>query len=160
MITIITGSRSWNDAAYIYRILDFIRWCHTVDQLAPEVMTIRHGAAGGADVISATWANTRHDRLVNQDPFPVPREEWRRVGARAGNLRNLRMIDKGGAELCIAFSRDGSNGTAHCVEAARRHSIPVWFHPYGYPALPPPAGCRLVTPQRWEEWINAPAQTL
>lgn len=60
----------------------------------------------------------------SHEPFPVTHEEWKRLGPRAGPLRNQRMVDAlPKPVLCIAFP--GGRGTADCVSRARAAGIPV-----------------------------------
>lgn len=57
--------------------------------------------------------------------------EWDKHGKAAGPIRNQKMVDLG-ATVCLAFPLPGSRGTAHCMSAARKASIPVWiFAPAG-----------------------------
>lgn len=49
---------------------------------------------------------------------------WKVHGRKAGMLRNQFMVDKG-ADICVAFMRDNSAGTSHCIKAAVEAGIPV-----------------------------------
>lgn len=152
MIVLLTGSRNWDDRARLFRVLDFLWFC--VRSQSQEPLFVRHGDhKDGADKFGKLWVDLQRDHRIRQQPDPVTRSEWASLGGRAGNLRNQRMIDRGGVDYCVAFSRDGSNGTADCAERARRAEIPVWMHVYGFPIEPPPTG-RLVAPQLWQGWIN------
>lgn len=55
--------------------------------------------------------------------------DWDRYGRkRAGFIRNQHMVDLG-ADLCLAFTRDNSRGTAHCALAAEAAGIPtIWIY--------------------------------
>lgn len=50
--------------------------------------------------------------------------DWKRHGKAAGLIRNQQMVDLG-ADLCIAFRKNGSRGTTHCANAAQLAGIPV-----------------------------------
>lgn len=65
---------------------------------------------------------------------------WRRLGSRAGLVRNAEMV-KAGADVCLAFlcpctaakctrpEFHYSHGASHCAELAERAGIPTfrWF---------------------------------
>jgi hypothetical protein len=55
------------------------------------------------------------------EEFPA---DWRGKGKRAGILRNLAMLDQQ-PDLVLAFQRDGSTGTQHTIDEARRRGVPV-----------------------------------
>lgn len=104
---LVCGSRAWTDTAAIERRL----------ALLPHSATVLHGAALGAD----THADHAARRLgLSVRRFPA---DWSR-GRRAGPERNLRMLDHR-PDLVIAFQRDGSRGTQHTIDEARRRGIPV-----------------------------------
>ena len=114
MRILVTGSRTWTDRETIAAALQ--AFCPY-----PEVSTLVHGAAEGADTIAARCA----DELgMTVEPHPVKREQWRIAGRRAGHLRNQYMVDLG-ADLCLAFQVDDSSGTADCVRRARLAGIRV-----------------------------------
>lgn len=50
--------------------------------------------------------------------------EWEQYGKGAGLKRNTEMAELG-ADLCLAFWNGKSTGTAHMLEQAKKHSIPV-----------------------------------
>jgi hypothetical protein len=77
-----------------------------------------HGGARGADAMAgmaAKWC-----RLPVEE-YPA---DWRTHGRRAGFLRNLEMLDQR-PDLVIAFQRNGSRGTQHTIDEARKRGIPV-----------------------------------
>lgn len=67
---------------------------------------------------------------------------WESFGQRAGYLRNLAMLQLE-PDLVIAFT-NGSPGTQHTIDEARRRGIPVEIHgterakPPSPAAVPPP----------------------
>jgi len=116
MKVLVCGSREWIDYPAVR------------DRLArlPGDTEIIHGGASGADF----WAklSARHLGLPEQ-AFPA---DWRTHGKRAGILRNLQMLDEC-PDLVIAFQVNGSRGTQHTIDEARRRGIPVEVHtPSGY----------------------------
>ncbi|GAA0738565.1 hypothetical protein GCM10010199_61700 [Dactylosporangium roseum] len=117
----VTGSRTWDDEASIRFCLDTI----TKEALAAgdDHITVVHGACpSGADAIADKW--TRERGLL----WPIRAERhpalWDTHGKRAGFARNNHMVSLG-ADLCMAFIRDRSNGATHCANAAEAAGIPV-----------------------------------
>lgn len=111
---IICGSRRWTDRDVITNRLHDL-----VLSYPPHTpITIVHGDARGADRISVQEA-LKHGLRVEAHPA-----EWDTYGKAAGPLRNTKMASLG-ADLCIAFLKDGSRGTMHMIEAAHNCGIPV-----------------------------------
>ena len=119
---LVTGSRTWDDWQAIWEALDGIAW-------GPHrSLTVVHGACpDGADRHAAEWcadmaahleASARH--LV-EEPHPA---DWRWHGRAAGPIRNAQMV-QAGADLCLAFIRNGSKGATHCADLAERAGIPT-----------------------------------
>lgn len=152
MIVLVTGSRDWPEVQRVVHILDFVWSCCSTagDGLAPEPLTVRHGGNGVVDTAAHYWALNHHyvGRPAAPDAMPA---DWKQLGKRAGGIRNQAMVDKGGIDLCIAFSYCGSSGTADCAGRAREADIPVWFHDFASPTPDPPPA-RLVTLDRWRAW--------
>lgn len=83
-------------------------------------VTIIHGGADGVDSFANTWAfSSRSPTLV----FPIPKEEWDRVGNIAGNLRNTKMLKEGKPDVAIAMP--GGGGTADMVMKLKEAKIRV-----------------------------------
>ena len=111
MKVLVCGSRDWADIRPIYdRLRQFGRG-----------VTVIHGAARGADSLAATAARSLG---IAEKAFPA---DWRGKGKRAGIIRNLQMLDEA-PDLVIAFQRNGSRGTQHTIDEARRRGIPVEVH--------------------------------
>lgn len=107
---LVTGSRSWTEAWVIKSaIRDVVR--------AGMSVTVVHGGARGADRIAGDVARS----LGFIEEVHVP--DWS-TGKAAGIRRNLAMIDAG-ADVCLAFIRDGSRGATHCADAAEKAGIPT-----------------------------------
>lgn len=108
MKVLVCGSRDWPDPDMIRARLN----------LFPFRCEIIHGGARGADHWAGVFANALgHEERV----FPA---DWRGKGKRAGYLRNLAMLDQQ-PDLVLAFQRNGSRGTQHTIDEARRRGIPV-----------------------------------
>lgn len=108
---IVCGSRTWQDRGAIAdRLFD----------LPPCVVV--HGDAPGADRIAAQEAQKlgllvephNYRKFISNTCSPK----------RAPLVRNSHMASLG-ADLCIAFWKDGSSGTADMVRKAREAGIPV-----------------------------------
>jgi hypothetical protein len=107
---VVTGSRDCKDRDWVWEQLDAI---HAVDLI--EVLI--HGNYRGLDRIADAWAIARGIKVERVDA------EWTRYGARAGPMRNTRMIRDFGAVKCIKF--DGGSGTADCAAKARAAGFEV-----------------------------------
>lgn len=79
-------------------------------------VTVVCGGARGADRLAA-----REARVLGCEVEEYP-ADWDRFGKAAGFIRNQEMVDSG-ADLVIALP--GGNGTAHCVQCAKRAGIEV-----------------------------------
>ncbi len=131
MIVLVTGSRVWDDAEYIWRVLDGL----LAD--AGEIV-LHHGACKlGADQAAHFWALRKqrqgHKVLVVTHPA-----RWRRpdgsTDKSAGIRRNAEMVtavvhaDVAQTAVCHAFIRGNSPGATHCAGAAEKAGITVVRH--------------------------------
>jgi len=112
MKILVCGSRTWTSEEPIRRILSKL----------PKDTAIVHGGARGADSIAGRIAK---ELGLEVREYPVPQEEWDKVGKAAGVLRNERMLksehpDGDGVliDKAFAFSVDfeNSKGTRDMVE--------------------------------------------
>lgn len=144
MIVLVTGSRNYTEHERIEKVLGFVWVCCSI---AGEMLQVRHGHGGMADLTAHLWALGRREAgmAVTPDPHPAA---WNTYGRAAGHIRNSEMIHPRDIDLCLAFGRDNSSGTADCMGKARDAEIPVWFHPFGLPSEPPPPA-RLIQPELW-----------
>jgi hypothetical protein len=110
---LVTGSRDWGDKQEL-RLALVAAW--TPYQ---ESAVIVHGACpSGADAMAAEWAR---DYGVRAEPHPA---DWEQFGKSAGFRRNAEMVALG-ANVCLAFIRNGSRGATHCAAEAQKAGIPV-----------------------------------
>ena len=109
---LITGSRDWGDWRTITKAL--------IDAAdgKPRPVTVVHGCARGADFLAAHAA-----RKLGWEVEDHP-ARWDRDGKAAGPIRNQAMVDLG-ADVCLAFIKDGSRGATHCADLAEKAGIPV-----------------------------------
>lgn len=122
-IVVVTGGRDPKEftASDVSAMMDFYCEVHgRMDELW-------HGAATGVDSWCDAWAESKG---VERKPFPVSREEWRRIGPSAGPIRNGMMLaaaarefDAGADVTVLAFP--GGDGTASCVRIAERYMLRV-----------------------------------
>lgn len=116
---IVCGSRTWTDRARIADRLFDLDLATSGDW--PNVVIV-HGDAPGADRIAAQEAEKlgmlieSHNYRRFISPTCSPK--------RAPLERNSHMASLG-ADLCIAFWKDGSTGTADMVRKAHNAGIPV-----------------------------------
>lgn len=113
--TLVTGSRTWDDADTIREALN-----SRLGDGDPAGLVVVHGACPtGADAIAAAWCR---DSGVTEEPHPA---DWNGpAGKGAGFARNQAMVDSKPDEA-LAFIRDGSKGATHCADAAERAGIPT-----------------------------------
>lgn len=107
MMVLVCGSRDWDDGDLIQHVLMEI----------PARSTVIHGGARGADSIAGEVAAGLGHTVQ------VVRAEWEKYGRSAGYKRNKAMVDMG-PDRVIAFS-NGSRGTQHTIDLARRADIEV-----------------------------------
>jgi hypothetical protein len=115
MRILVTGSRELTDERFVTdRIANFIT--------TPDPVTLVVGdCPTGADF----FARRRFQHLGFQH-LDVHRADWATHGKAAGPRRNQAMVDSG-ADVCLAFYRDGAGnrGTTDCVRRARTAGIEV-----------------------------------
>jgi len=111
---LVTGSRTWTDWRTITGALIQARRDLNPDRLPVLVQ----GCAAGADFLAAQAA-----RKLGWEVEDHP-ADWSGHGKAAGFRRNQAMVALG-ADICLAFIRDGSKGATHCAAAAERAGIPV-----------------------------------
>jgi hypothetical protein len=117
MRTIIAGSRTCDNLAYLYHALRKCGWLPSV---------VISGGAKGADRLGEVWA-THANR-----PLEVYPADWDKHGKKAGYLRNELMAEQ--AEALIALWDGESRGTKHMIDVARLSGLKVFV--YRYPSKP------------------------
>jgi hypothetical protein len=109
MRILVTGSRDWDDIATVLNAL--------IVASNGQPVTVVHGACPtGADKIA--------DDLCAAFRVPAERHpaDWGKYGKRAGFVRNAEMVALG-ADVCLAFIRNGSKGATMTADLAERAGI-------------------------------------
>lgn len=116
---LITGSRDWDDRATIDAALRAVitEWWSEAER-GPFIVV--DGTARGADTLAYEWVTSHQGVLarVQSERHPA---EWH-LGNHAGIDRNKLMVHLG-ADVCLAFIKDGSPGASHCAAYAEAHGI-------------------------------------
>lgn len=116
---LITGSRDWDDRERIHDTLQFHYLWQTMHREEDEEVVLVSGACPtGADAIA--------EEIWTSQGLPVERHpaDWHRFGKRAGFLRNAEMVDLG-ANVCLAFIKNGSKGATMTADLAEKAGIEV-----------------------------------
>lgn len=135
-LVLVTGSRTWRDAAPIWARLDDLLAEH--QPFGRRLVIINGRAKMGVDLIVHVWT-MEQERLnpmhVKEWPFPVDSADWAKFGRRAGVMRNDEMA-RLGADYCLAWIQEcllencrrpgphGSHGASDCVARARTYGVP------------------------------------
>lgn len=121
---LVTGSRSWPALGTVWSVLNDTQ--HEA-LIAGRPLVVVHGACPrGADAHAAGWAAVagQFTTAVTEEAHPA---DWRPGGTfdrAAGFRRNAAMVQLG-ADVVIAFIKDGSRGASHTARLAEAAGIPV-----------------------------------
>lgn len=114
MIVLICGGRDFDDVDFIWTELTKL---HLEKGPFTEIV---HGGCRGVDTIAEDWAKT-NDLSISS--FPINKEVWKRLGPKAGPMRNSRMLRVGRPDLVIAFP--GDICTADMVRKSKKAGVEV-----------------------------------
>lgn len=116
----VTISRDWDDYEAIEDAL--YEACHastsvTGHTISFHKVTVVHGAW------QMDWfvAGVAHTLGMDTEPHPP---KWKQFGKAAGPIRNQEMVDSG-ADVWLAFIKNGSSGASDCAARAEAAGIPV-----------------------------------
>ena len=99
------GSRTWRDAATVFRVLDDLN-------ARVHIVELVSGGAAGADSTAASWARKR------RIPVVIYNADWAAFGKRAGAIRNRSIVDA--IDIIVAFWDGLSRGTKITIDMAQR----------------------------------------
>lgn len=118
---LITGAREVLPAHVdaIHAALNDIRTAVT----GPIIVVHGQCHKGGVDLVADQWAERTRDVTAERHPA-----DWRRLGRRAGSVRNVAMVELGAA-VCLGFPGPLSIGTWHCIRQAKTAGIPTRVYP-------------------------------
>lgn len=119
---LVTGSRDWDDVTAIRAAIE-----QAVIDAGPRPVLVVHGACpSGADRHADHYAQWMRGKGCSVDVEQHP-ADWRPGGVfdrSAGFRRNAAMV-AAGADVCLAFIRNGSRGASHTAALAERAGIPT-----------------------------------
>lgn len=118
-VVLVTGGRDYTNIAFVWYTLDQIH------KKTPITLLVQGGATG-ADSLAEGWAI---ERVVPWKEYPVTKSDWKKLGKKAGPLRNRRMLEIEKPDLVVAFP--GGRGTADCKKQAKELKIPVQSYTFG-----------------------------
>ena len=121
MRVLVTGSRDWTRDETVRAAIAEV---HYFDAKGEPVILVSGHCPTGADIMAEGWAR-RFGWTVEEHPA-----HWRVYGKSAGFKRNAEMV-RLGADVCLAFQRNGSRGTQHTIDLCNAAGIPVryWAEP-------------------------------
>lgn len=112
---LLTGSRDWGSPEGLALALGIA----VGEGPHRSRVVVVHGACPtGADAIADRICR---DHGIAVEPHPA---DWEQYGRAAGPLRNAEMVALG-ADVCLAFIRNGSRGATHCAGLAEKAGIPT-----------------------------------
>lgn len=122
---LVTGSRDWKTIGTVRGALDEVLASLPDEQ---PLVVVHGDCVTGADIMAKTWALTTFTPQDTDDYERVTEEAhpaaWHVHGRSAGPIRNQNMVSKG-ADIALAFIRNGSRGASHTARLAEEARIPV-----------------------------------
>jgi len=112
---LVTGSRDWDNFDVVQAALATA--CY---QNVPAVI-VNGACPTGADAIASWWIRSHKVIGLTEERHPA---DWTTHGRAAGPIRNKHMVDLG-ADIALAFIRNGSRGATGCADLAEAAGIPV-----------------------------------
>lgn len=112
---LITGSRDWVDTD---RISEALRETWLSFGQPEDAILVSGSCRTGADAIA--------EEIWDRRGYPIESHpaDWDQHGRKAGFVRNAEMVSAG-ADICLAFIRNGSKGATMTAELAQKALIPT-----------------------------------
>ena len=126
---LVCGGRDFGDRAVLERALDVVASLR-------QVGVVIHGAAPGADSLTADWAKSRGLPVLAFPALAFP-AQWQKDGALdrgAGFARNERMLREGKPDMGVGFPRASGrlgNGTRHMLSLLIASRVPAFLMEQG-----------------------------
>jgi hypothetical protein len=123
---LVTGSRDWPDGR---RNRVGATLASIVIERGWNVVVVHGGCPTGADAFASAYvrkvaellAQHKAEGSVTEEVHPA---DWATHGKSAGFRRNAEMV-AAGADICLAFIRNGSKGATHTADLAEKAGIPT-----------------------------------
>lgn len=119
---LVTGSRDWDDERAVFQAITAVR-----QQIGDRPITVIHGdCPTGADAAAAYLCKRQGPGFnLTEEAHPA---RWcdatGKLDRSAGFRRNADMVALG-ADICLAFIKDGSRGASHTARLAEQAGITV-----------------------------------
>ena len=115
---LVTGSRTWEDYELVSRVLAGIARTELTHRPREQFTLVSGACPKGADAMA--------EDLAEKLGYHIERHpaDWNTHGKRAGFVRNAEMVALG-ADVCIAFIKDGSKGATMTADLAEKAGIPT-----------------------------------
>ncbi|MFE6127502.1 SLOG family protein [Streptomyces sp. NPDC056437] len=114
---LVTGSRDWDDIDTIAAAIEQT----LIDSGGRPVLVVHGACPSGADWHADHYARWLRGRGCSVDVEPHP-ANWSLNGKAAGFIRNQLMVNLG-ADICLAFIKNGSRGASHTARLAEEAGI-------------------------------------
>jgi hypothetical protein len=120
MRVIVTASRTWDRDDVVWACLDII--ATEAAAVGETHLVVVHGCAEGGDKAADRWVRKGgHPLDVRAERHPP---NYAKHGRQATWIRNREIVRRG-ADVCLAFIRDGSNGATGTADWAEAAEIPT-----------------------------------
>lgn len=150
---LVTGSRDWGVQAHILgdrvegNILRTAMWefvGRSADQISPlpepslggevlqrpyhEITLVHGGCRTGVDAMVKSMFADRFNEVIGNQYMKqeIHEAEWDKYGNSAGPIRNAAMVNLG-ADICLAFIKNNSDGATNCATLAKAARIPTYI---------------------------------
>lgn len=133
-VILVTGSRVWppGRAETIHQAI-FSELVSDYHENPADPLLIHGGATGVDTLAGAFWSSLDDTRAP--EVYRLAPEDWRRMGTRAGPIRNSVMVHRtvdyvaaGVPAVVLAFPWGRSIGTRGCIELARAAGLHVFTY--------------------------------